>query len=156
MSLELVTLRHVSVRHVHGDRFTSEDIGDDSAFKARFGLTIEVEENQKNDDFRFQVGQTFEAVVPSTNAPFFKIEIAGHFLADDNDEIKAWIDTAEGAYALGATLFPYLRSLAKPLLEGLGAAQIEFPWSTPKIEKVSDKKIIKKPTPKRKPAAPKI
>lgn len=147
MSLELVTLRHISVRHVHGDRFTSEDIGDESAFKARFGLTIEVEDSKKDtDEFRFQIGQKFEAVAPSTNEPFFNIEIAGHFSADDNEIIREWIDTREGAYALGATLFPYLRSLAKPLLEGLGAAQIEFPWSTPQIAKVPEKSHTKKKT----------
>lgn len=155
MSLELVTLRHVSVRHVHGDRFTSEEIGEESAFKARFGLTIEIEENQEDDEFRFQIGQNFEAVIPSTNEPFFKIEIAGHFSSADKKTVGAWINTREGAYDLGATLFPYLRSLAKPLLEGLGAAQIEFPWSTPQIEKVSEITQQRKTNIKKKPVKPK-
>lgn len=154
MSLELVTLKYVSIRNVHGDSFDHNDIESESSFKARFGLSIETNDDQEaEDEYRFTVGQRFEAVLPKKNDPFFKIEIAGYFITKHKEKVAPWIESTSGAYDLGSLLFPYLRAHVKPLLEGLGASQIEFPWSTPSIEKV--RVSGKAPSTKRKTSKPK-
>lgn len=153
MSLNLVSLKFISIRNIHGDSFGPDEVDEDSAFQARFGLSIEVPEDQESENFEFLVGQRFEAILPAKkDEPFFKIEIVGHFSTSHQGVIADWIDTPEGAYALGATLFPYLRGYAKPLLEGLGASQIDFPWSTPPIAKVGTRKE-KRPTKRRSSAS---
>lgn len=154
MSLELVTLKYVSIRNVHGDSFEHNDIENESSFKARFGLSIETDVDQEaKNEYRFAVGQRFEAVLPNKAEPFFKIEIVGHFITRHKDKVAPWSESTSGAYELGCLLFPYLRAHAKPLLEGLGASQIEFPWSTPSIEKV---RVSEKPaSTKRKTTKPK-
>lgn len=154
MSLELVTLRYVSIRNVHGDSFDHSDVENESSFKARFGLSIETDDDAgTKNEYRFTVGQRFEAVLPKKDEPFFKIEIAGHFITQHKEKVVPWIKAPSGAYDLGALLFPYLRAYIKPLLEGLGSSQIEFPWSPPSIEKVP---VSEKPTStKRKSSKPK-
>nr|WP_075723383.1 MULTISPECIES: hypothetical protein [Pseudomonas] len=140
MSIVNAALKHVTISSVFGRSY--EDGIDEASpgFKARFGLSINSEEFSAENDYSFQVTQNFEAVFSEKEEPFFRIEIVGHFCAVHPNGMKEWIDTEEAAYILGATLYPYLRNLSKPLLEGLGSAQVDFPWSSPPISKINQKK----------------
>ena len=148
MSLQNVTLKFVTIANVSGKSFDQEiEDSDAPAFRARFGLSLDREEFNEESDYSFKVTQNFEALFTDEAEPFFKMEIVGHFFATSHEGVGEWIDTEDAAYILGSTMYPYLRNLAKPLLEGLGAAQIDFPWSSPPITKIQEKKARRK-TPK--------
>lgn len=151
MSLQKVKLEFVSIANVfgHAMEFSGDGSRSDpvTGFKARFGLTVNAATLNDPNESRFTVQMNFEAFdasVEGEDSPFFKIEVVGHFLAKDTHKLDAWINDAEGAYSLGAMIFPYLRNLSKPMLEGLGASQVDFPWSSPEITKIDQS------TPKRK------
>ncbi|ARU87461.1 hypothetical protein [Pseudomonas sp. M30-35] len=148
MSLINAALKQVTISNVFGRSY--EDGIDETSpgFKARFGLSINSEDFGSENGYSFQVTQNFEAVFSEKEEPFFRIEIIGHFCALRPNGMKEWIDTEEAAYILGATLYPYLRNLSKPLLEGLGSAQVDFPWSSPPISKITQKKVKRKTTKK--------
>lgn len=156
MSLQKVKLEFVSISSVSGHAmdFPGEIGSTDPAtgFKARFGLTVNGATLSGPDDSRFTVLMKFEALdalAESEDSSFFKIEVIGHFKAKDTDDLDSWINTAEGAYSLGAMIFPYLRNLSKPMLEGLGASQVDFPWSSPDITKIEEDKPKRKRLPRK-------
>ncbi|WIV25631.1 hypothetical protein QN085_08565 [Pseudomonas sp. M2(2023)] len=167
MSLDLITLKHITIRSVHGDHFKADVVDGNSSFKARFSLSVEGESKSTSatKELHFSVGLEFEATLHDVDKPFFKIEIAGNFkaAAKNREVVTQWINSKEGAHVLGATLYPYLRSLAKPLIEGLGASHIDFPWSTPPLGKVlitdteedSEQSVPLPPTTNKRKAAPK-
>lgn len=149
MSLQNVTLKYVTVASVYGKSFKDELSDEDSPnFKARFGLTVDSEDlgEEKNS---FEVKLKFETLFSEDGEPFFKIEIVGHFDVDDDlAKTAEWISTPDAAHILGTSIYPYLRHLSKPLLEGLGAGDVEFPWGPPRLvpkkEKKPRRKTIKK------------
>ncbi|WP_095052222.1 hypothetical protein [Pseudomonas sp. Irchel s3b2] len=144
MSLQNVALKFVTISNVSGESYENGIDEESPAFKARFGLSLDTADFGEDNDYSFTVTQKFETLFTENSEPFFKMEIVGHFFATQPEGVKDWIDTEEAAYILGSTLYPYLRNLSKPLLEGLGAAQIDFPWSSPPITKIAAKKTKRK------------
>lgn len=144
MSLQNVALKFVTISSVSGQSLENGIDEDSPSFKARFGLSLDTEEFGEENEYSFTVSQKFETLFSEDAEPFFKMEIVGHFFATDPTGVKEWINSEEAAYILGSTLYPYLRNLSKPLLEGLGAAQIDFPWSSPPITKIAEKKPKRK------------
>ncbi len=156
MSLQKVNLEFVSIAGVSGQAtdFSSDTESQDSiaGFKARFGLTVNAATLNSPSENRFTVQLKFEAFegsAESEDSPFFKIEVVGNFKAKDTSDLDSWINSEEGAFSLGAMIFPYLRNLSKPMLEGLGAGQVDFPWSSPEISKITEDKPKRKKSPKK-------
>lgn len=148
MSLQNVVLEFVSIASVSGSAMTFPATPDSpegvGGFKARFGLNVNAASLNEPTDLRFTVQMKFEALGAKDDAAFFKIELVGHFKAKETEDLDPWINSEEGAFSLGAMIFPYLRNLSKPMLEGLGAAQVDFPWSSPEITKIQEAKPKKK------------
>lgn len=131
MSITKITLNSVRAIEVSGTEYLiEENIG----FQASFRLKLL---NEKKTTYN--EGDTLEATFALETAenkdskPFFKLVLKGTFTVDC-DGISDWILSHDGAYSIGMTLFPYVRSLSKPMLEYLGAADLDFPFSPPKYD----------------------
>ncbi|MDS1045127.1 hypothetical protein QM013_33855 [Pseudomonas aeruginosa] len=131
MSLHNVLLKYVSIANLYGKAFDG-DVGDEApTFKARFGLTLDTDKLNEENENSFEISLSFETFFANDES-FFKIEIVGHFsITGEVSATEDWLKTPEAANILGTSLYPYLRNLSKPLLEGLGAGDVDFPWGAP-------------------------
>lgn len=139
MSLEKISLQYVKILSVSGKAFEIEESSDSEphGLKARFGLTIDTNNFTEQNNYSFEVFQSLETLFSTSEdeESFFKIEIKGVYCARDSSGVEEWVNSEAGAYTLGVNLFAYLRNLSKPILEHLGAAELDFPWSPPGILK---------------------
>ncbi|WP_313058346.1 hypothetical protein [Stutzerimonas nitrititolerans] len=144
MNLFDLRLTSFRVMEIKGESFnTSPD--ENPGYAGRFQADI------LSDITDIAVGGTvsarlaFMAREESEEDPFFSIAVAGHF------EIMAETAIAEitgehGSFQIATYLFPYLRNIAKPLLEQLGAAEVDFPLYLPPPPKTSPKRTTRRKT----------
>ena len=126
MNLHDVRLEGVILEEIRGTPY--EDNGDD-AYDARFQVAVlsQVQDLQANDSVEVRVKlQTSQ----SGETPFFEISMIGKFRLL-TPEVAVSIASAGANYELGSLLYPYLRSIAKPVLEAMGANPVDFPFSPP-------------------------
>jgi hypothetical protein len=147
MNLYDVRLELVKVEEIRGVPFepSSDENGEDG-YDARFHVAINgsVSEIGLNDfvDVKVKLQTSI-----NDGAPFFEISVIGTFQVITNEGVSA-LGTREAPYELGSLLYPYLRNVAKPLLELLGANAIDFPYAPPQAP------ARKKPATRKKKIAP--
>lgn len=135
MSLRNVKLAHVSTSRIDGKALESIESADSGTIKIRFGISINTDEIKEKISQNFSVKQIIETVFSEDADPFFTLEVNGFFVVKDTEQFEEWIDTPDAVYAVSSILFPYARSIAKPVLESLCSADIDFPWFPPDLEK---------------------
>jgi hypothetical protein len=150
MSIQKLYLNYVTLSHVNGKAFEpDEEQEKECGLRAKFGIKIDSSKFNEESGYELKVFESIETRVGDSKEKTFSIEIVGHYSSNEPEIVKAWIETPEAAYTLATSLFPYLRNLARPLLEHLGAADVDFPWNPPhdliKIQDALEDSRTKKP-----------
>ena len=131
MNLYDVRLLLVRANEIRATPFLSseeEREEDDEGFDAK--LNVEIVSPIKD----LKVGDEFEVsitlVTLAEEQPFFSMTMIGTFEILGEAAIGDLIH-ANAPYELGSLLYPYIRNLAKPIIEYLGASAIDIPFAPP-------------------------
>lgn len=127
MNLSDVRLKLVRVSEIRGHAY---NVDVNSQFEARFKSKITTENIPTELGEDIEVELSLEASMPKTPEPFFMMSVIGTFEIMRKGVIDG-LSPQESSYHLGSLIFPYLRNLAKPVIEHLSAADIDFPFSMP-------------------------
>lgn len=127
MNLFDVSLKLIRVNEIRGHAY---DVDANSRFEARFKSIIKSEHENCILGNDIQAELSLEASMPDAPEAFFVISVIGTFEITSQEAIDE-LSSPAGSYQLGTLMFPYLRSLAKPIIEHLSAADIDFPFSMP-------------------------
>jgi hypothetical protein len=149
MNLYDVRLDLVKVEEIRGVPFepSFEDDGEDG-YDARFHVAISRSPSEIELDDYVDVRVKLQTSI-NDGSPFFEISVIGTFQVITPEGVSA-LATREAPYELGSLLYPYLRNVAKPLLELLGANSIDFPYAPPQAPPK------KKPATRKKKIAPPV
>jgi|TARA_Y100000296_G_scaffold52547_1_gene60152 preprotein translocase subunit SecB len=124
-----ILLLRVRLEEIHGKAFSTEGEPEvELRVLFRTKVVTDLEGIKKGDVFEARL--YFSAHPSATSEPDFSIEVAGDFKILDEHVIKE-LTADPVAFEAASLLFPYVRSLAKPILENLGTANIEFPFHLP-------------------------
>lgn len=100
----------------------------------------------------FNVRLSFSGSPTAETDPFLAITMEGTFSILGSTAL-AEIKGEDGIYKVASLIFPYLRNVAKPLIEGLGATAVEFPFHLPPANKSDVRAPKAKPRAKTTPKA---
>lgn len=131
MNLYDVRLLLVRANEIHASPFLSseqEREEDEEGFEAKLNVEIlgSVKDLKIGDEF--EVGITM--ITLAEGEPFFTINMIGTFEILGEAAIAGLTHT-NAPYELGSLLYPYVRNLAKPIIEYLGASAIDMPFAPP-------------------------
>jgi len=131
MNLYDVRLLLVRANEIHATPFLSsekERDEDKEGFDAK--LNVEIVSSVKD----LSVGDEFEVSITmitlAEGETFFSINMIGTFEILGEAAIEGLSHT-NAPYELGSLLYPYVRNLAKPIIEYLGASAIDMPFAPP-------------------------
>lgn len=127
MNLYDIRLLNVQARSIEASPFTPSESGD--GYVAKISVELVPPENDLQVGDEFEVSITMLTTVDNQD-PFFTITMIGEFEIIAESAIADLKDT-NAPYELGSLIYPYMRSLAKPILEHLGAEAIGFPFAPP-------------------------
>ncbi|WP_458373040.1 hypothetical protein [Pseudomonas laurylsulfatiphila] len=127
MNLYDIRLLNVQARSIQASPFNPSE--DEGGYEAN--ISVEIVPSEKE----LHVGDEFEVCITMmTNAegqsPFFTISMIGEFEILAESAIADLTHT-NAPYELGSLIYPYMRNLAKPILEYLGAQAVGFPFAPP-------------------------
>ncbi|WP_122300031.1 hypothetical protein [Pseudomonas syringae] len=131
MNLYDVRLLLVRANEIHATPFLSseqEREEDEDGFDAKLNVEII---NPKKD---LKVGDEFEVgitmITLAEGEVFFSINMIGTFEVLGEAAISD-LSHANAPYELGSLLYPYVRNLAKPIIEYMGASAVDMPFAPP-------------------------
>lgn len=117
----------VRIQEIRGSAFGPDEGELEQRLKATFNAAVTTDLSEIAQGDRIELKLKFIAQINDSEEPSFEIEVAGEFIIEDEHAISE-LKSEAGAYQAAAQLFPYVRHFSKPLLESLGAANIEFPF----------------------------
>lgn len=127
MNLYDIRLLNIQAQEIHASPFTPSEGGDGYEAKISVELVPPQKELQVGDEFYVSI--TMLTMVDG-QAPFFTITMTGEFEIIAESAIVELTDIS-APYELGSLIYPYMRNLAKPILEHLGAEAVGFPFAPP-------------------------
>lgn len=127
MNLYDIRLELVRVEEIHGLPFDPSEDEEGYAAKMNVEFIGSIKELKVRDNFDVRIN--LETSIDG-NEGFFSLSMIGTFQAM-TDAAMGGLDHPDAPYELGSLLYPYVRNVAKPLLEYLGANAIEFPFAPP-------------------------
>lgn len=147
MNLYDVRLEDVKLEEVRATPYEpSVDEGDEDTYDAKFQVVLIKPQAAIKAGGFVAVRVKLQTSVNS-GEPFLELSVIGKFQVITAEGVAA-VETVEANYEFAALLYPYLRQIAKPILESMGANAIDFPLSPPPAPP------RKKPTPRKKKALP--
>jgi len=144
--MNLFDLRLISIRTIElkGQAFNIS-AEDNAGYAGRFQADI------LDDISGISVGDTLTAQLSffardeDEADPFFSITVSG-VLEIVGEAAVPEITGVHGSFQVATFLFPYLRNTAKPLLEQLGATDVDFPLHLPPPPNVAPEKSKRRKT----------
>jgi len=109
------------------------------------GFAVKFKAEVIDDVDKLAVGDVFKAKLSFTAFPadggesFFSISLTGDLEVMEEAALVS-LKSETGAYQAANYIFPYVRTLAKIMLEALGASAVEFPYHLPPPPKASKRK----------------
>lgn len=127
MNLYDIRLLHVRLEEIRATPFTADDDDDDS-YQAELAVEFvgSVKDINVGDEFEISIVMT----ALSNAAPFFTMAMIGTFEVLAQPAVKD-LSHVDAPYELGSLLYPYIRNLAKPIIEYLGASTVDIPFAPP-------------------------
>lgn len=127
MNLYDIRLLNIQARSIDASPFTPSVDGD--GYEAKISVELVPPERDLQVGDEFEVSITMLTMVDGQD-PFFNITMIGEFEIIAESAI-ADLKDVRAPYELGSLIYPYMRNLAKPILEYLGAEAVGFPFAPP-------------------------
>lgn len=143
MNLYDIRLLHVRLNEIHATPFEAEDEedGDEDGGGYKADLTVEIISPTEG----LTVGDTFQVGIDMTaksdGKVFLTLSMIGAFEVLAEPAIKDLTHT-NAPYEVGSLLYPYVRNLAKPIIEYLGAGTAAIPFAPPPPPRA--KRVVRK------------
>jgi hypothetical protein len=128
MNLNDIRLVLVCAEGINGSAFRPLEEG--QGFEAKLGVEYANPIDDLGAGDTFDVRMTLEARVTGGDV-FFRLSIIGEFQVIDPSVIES-LKLPDVPYEVALLLYPYMRSVAKPNLEYLGASSSDFPFAPPR------------------------
>lgn len=127
MNLYDIRLLNVQAQEIHASPFSPSEDGE--GYEAKINVELIPPEKDLKVGDEFEVSITMLTRV-NERSPFFSISMIGEFEILAESAISD-LTHANAPYELGSLIYPYMRNLAKPILEYLGAQAVGFPFAPP-------------------------
>lgn len=127
MKLNDIRLALVSVESITGSAFRHSE--DDQGFEAKLGVEYANPIDDLGAGDAFSVRMTLETRAAGGDI-FFNLKIIGEFQIIEPSVVDN-LKLPDVPYEVALLLYPYMRNVAKPNLEYLGASASDFPFSPP-------------------------
>ncbi|MBH8611183.1 hypothetical protein I4N56_009685 [Pseudomonas mohnii] len=140
MNLYDIRLLNVQTQNIQASPFAPSEDGD--GYEAKISVDLVPPEGDLHVGDEFHVSITMLTMVDGQD-PFFTITMIGEFEIIAESAIADLKDVS-APYELGSLIYPYMRNLAKPILEYLGAEAVGFPFAPPAPPAQEKKKAPRK------------
>lgn len=146
MNLYDIRLLHVRTKEIHATSFEAEaeaEGDDEGGGSYRIDLSVELVDPIEG----MAVGDVFNACIDMVAAygdeRFFTMSMIGAFEVLAESAIKD-LTHPNAPYELGSLLYPYIRNLAKPIIEYLGEGTAGIPFAPPPPPPPREKRAVRR------------
>jgi hypothetical protein len=128
MNLYDVRLLLVRAEQIHATPYPVEEEKNEGGYQAKLNVEFASPVKDISVGGHFDIRFTMETLVGETQ--FLSITMIGSFEVMAEAAIPD-LGHSNAPYELGSLLYPYIRNLAKPIIEYLGASAVEIPFAPP-------------------------